>query len=202
MSVRLASRAAAAVLGVSLIVAPTGAPGAPNPSAAAVVADASEAGARAFVERFYDWYVGQTLAAAKSNSGKGFSFIDGIRRRPDSFSPELKRLLEEDYAASSKCSGEVVGLDWDPFLETQDPGPGYRVGTVKKTASGFRVSLDFHNKQYGAIRNPIAQADVAFVGGHWMFVDFVEEPTDPKSRQGLVAILKGYERSGEYRCKP
>jgi hypothetical protein len=200
MSVRLAVRAAAAVLGVSLIVAPTGASAAPNLSAAAVVADASEAGARAFVQGFYDWYSGRMLAVSKSKSGKGFGFSDGIRGKPDSFSPELKRLLEEDYAAARKCPSEVVGLDWDPFLETQDDPGAYAAGKVEKTAQGLRVSVD-DRKSRGA-RNPVAQAEVAFVGGHWMFVDFVEEPTDPKVRQGLVAILKGYEKNGEYKCQP
>jgi hypothetical protein len=198
MSVRLAVRAvavrgAAAVLGVSLIAAPAGA-GAATPN------DPSEAGARAFVQGFYDWYVGQMRAASKSRSGKGFGFNDAIRRKSEAFSPELKRLLEEDYAASSKCAEEVVGLDWDPFLETQDDPGTYAAGRVDKTAQGFRVSVDVKDAKARGVRNPAAQADVAFVGGRWTFVDFVEEPTDPKSRQGLVAILKGYERSGEYKC--
>ncbi len=200
MSVRLAVRAAAAAFGASLIVVPAAVSGAANLSAGAVVAFASEAGARAFVQSFYDWYTGRMLAASKSKSGKGWGFIDGIRGRPDSFSPELKRLLEEDYAAARKCPSDVVGLDWDPFLETQDSPGAYRVGKVEKTAQGFRMSVD--DMKARGVNNPVAQADVAFVGGHWMFVDFVEEPTDPKSRQGLVAILKGYERSGEYKCKP
>lgn len=173
---------------------------APNPSAGAVVAFASEAGARAFVQGFYDWYAGRMLAASKSTSGQGWGFTDGIRGRPDSFSPELKRLLEEDYAAARKCPGDVVGLDWDPFLETQDAPGAYTVGKVEKTAQGFRMSID--DRKTKGVRNPVAQAEVAFIRGHWMFVDFVEEPADPKSRQGLVAILKGYEKSGEYKCRP
>lgn len=199
MSVRPAVRTAAAVFGASLIAAPTGAFAA-NPSASAVVVDASEAGAKAFVQGFYDWYAGRMLAASKSMSGKGWGFTDGMRARPDSFSPELKRLLEEDYAAARKCPSEVVGLDWDPFLETQDTPGAYTVGKVEKTAQGFRMSVD--DKKARGARNPAAQADVAFVGGHWKFVDFVEEPADPKSRRGLVAILKGYEKSGEYKCQP
>jgi hypothetical protein len=198
MSVGLARRAAAVALGLSLIVFPAAA-------SAATPDDASEASARAFVQGFYDWYLKRVLAAGaqreKHPDAKGFDFIDAIRQRPDWFSPELKRLLEEDYAASSRCKGDVVGLDWDPFLETQDPAPTYTAGKVEKTAKGFRVSVDFHNKNYAGVRNPAAQADVALVGGHWTFVDFVQEPTDPKSRQGLVALLKGYERSGEYKCQ-
>jgi hypothetical protein len=196
MSVRLAVRGVAAVLGLSLILGPTAA------SAQAKLDDASEESARTFVQGFYDWYVGKVLTAAKQRSGGGYGFDDALRQRPDWFSPELKRLLFEDIAAASKCKNDVVGLDWDPFLETQDPGRGYKVSKVEKTATGFRVSVDFRNKAYGDIHNPVAQADVVFVDHHWMFVDFVQEPADPKSRQGLVAILKGYEKSGEYKCKP
>jgi hypothetical protein len=188
--VKLAGRLAAAILGLSLIVAPAG--------AAATADDVSEASAKAFVQGFYDWYVGKVLRA--SGRGAGYSFIDAVRQRPDGFSPELKRLLEEDVAAASKCKGDVVGLDWDPFLETQENPGTYAVGKVEKTAQGFRVSVDLKDAKARGARNPAAQADVAFVGGHWQFVDFVEEPTDPKARQGLVAILKGYERSGEYKC--
>jgi hypothetical protein len=189
---------AAAVSGASLLLSPAGASAAPNPSAAAVVTFASEAGARAFVQGFYDWYVGKVIVASKK--GSGYGFIDAVRQRPDWFSPELKRLLEEDVAAASKCKGDVVGLDWDPFLETQENPGTYAVGKVEKTAQGFRVSVDLKDAKARGARNPAAQADVAFVGGHWRFVDFVEEPADPKLKQGLVAILKGYERSGEYKC--
>jgi hypothetical protein len=94
----------------------------------------------------------------------------------------------------------VVGLDWDPLLETQDTPGACGIGKVEKTAQGFRVSVDVKEAKARDVRNPAAQADVAFVGGRWTFVDFVEEPADPKSRQGLMALLKGYERSGECKC--
>ncbi len=191
MSGRRAGVVAAAVLGLLLLIDPVSVSAAPP-------VDGSPESARAFVQGFYDWYVGKILGASKRRAAAGYDFIDAVRQRPAWFSPELRRLLEEDVAAASKCQGDVVGLDWDPFLETQEnPRAAYIAGKVEKTAQGFRVSVD--DKARGA-RNPAAQADVALVDGHWTFVDFVEEPTDPKLRQGLVAILKGYERSGEYRC--
>lgn len=190
MSGRLPMLASAVALGLALVTAPV-----------AKADDASPESARAFVQGFYDWYLGQTLAALKPKSGKAFDFIDAVRRRPNWFSPELTRLLEEDVAAAKRCRDEVVGLDWDPFLETQDPAPTYMAGKVEKTVNGFRVSVDFHNKGFGGVRNPTAQADVTLVAGHWMFVDFIEEPTDPKLRQGLIATLKSYEHTGEYKCQ-
>jgi hypothetical protein len=197
MSVKLASRMAAAVLGLSLLLAPARA------SAAGAFfvppQNPSEFSAQAFVQGFYDWYLGKIRAASKK--GSGYTFIDAVRQRPDWFSPELRRLLEEDVAAASKCKDDVVGLDWDPFLETQETPGVYTVGRVDRTTQGYRVSVDLKDAKTRGARNPAAQADVAFVGGRWQFVDFVEEPTDPKARQGLVAILKGYERSGEYKCR-
>jgi hypothetical protein len=173
-----------AVLGVSLIMAPTSAPAAGNPSASAVVVlAASEEGAKAFVQGFYDWYVGKILAASKKKSGGGYGFDDALKQRPDWFSPELKRLLLEDVAASSRCKDEVVGLDWDPFLESQEDPGSYVVSKVEKIPQGFRVSVNDRKIPKGD-RNPVAQADVAFVGGRWIFVDFVQQPTDPKFRQG------------------
>jgi hypothetical protein len=184
------------VLSLSLIVAPARAFAA---GAYAVPPEnPTESSASAFVQGFYDWYVGKVLVATKK--GSGYGFIDAVRQRPDGFSPELKRLLEEDVAAASKCKDDVVGLDWDPFLETQELPGSYKVGKVEKTAQGFRVSVDVRDAKARGARNPVAQADVAFVGGHWQFVDFVQEPNDPKTRQGLVSLLKGYEKSGEYKC--
>jgi hypothetical protein len=199
MSRGLAWRAVAAVLGLTLILAPMSASGAPVPASAAAAAYYSEAGARTFVQGFYGWYAAKVLASSHRQSG--FGFIDAVRQRPTWFSPELKRLLEEDVAAASKCKDDVVGLDWDPFLESQETPGSYTVGKVEKTAQGFRVSVDLKDAKARDARNPAAEADVAFVDDHWQFVDFVEEPTDPKLKQGLVAILKGYERSGEYKCR-
>jgi hypothetical protein len=38
------------------------------------------------------------------------------------FSPELASKLKEDLAAQEKSPGEIVGLDFDPFLNAQDVG--------------------------------------------------------------------------------
>ncbi len=190
--------AVAALLGASMISGWALAAPAAKPD------DASEQSARLFVQRFYDWYLQRVLAASeqqqKSPKAKDFGFIDGVRQRPTWFSAELRRLLEEDMVAARRCSSEQVGIDWDPFLETQDPSPAYTASKVERTPQGFRVSVDFHDKQTGVVETPMAQADISFVDRHWIFVDFVQSPRDRKFRQGLVQTLKGYERDGEYNC--
>src|SRR5689334_19920193 len=75
-----------------------------------------------FVQRFYDWYV---PLAIKSDSTPSWNQV--LRYRGSSLSSELVRRLREDADAQAKVKGEMVGLDFDPFLNAQDPCERYRV---------------------------------------------------------------------------
>jgi hypothetical protein len=46
-----------------------------------------------------------------------------IKTKSSVFSPQLALALKEDSAAQAKAEGEIVGLDFDPFLNSQDPWP-------------------------------------------------------------------------------
>src|SRR5512146_990329 len=68
------------------------------------------AGARAFVQEFYDWYV--TILERRDAPAWQITH----RERGRSFSPLLAKALDEDEAAAAKSPDEIVGLDFDPFL--------------------------------------------------------------------------------------
>jgi hypothetical protein len=88
--------------------------------------------AQAFVAAFYAWYQGpskpQDVAAV-------------LRAKKDALAPELYRALEADLAASRKNKDEVVGLDFDPFLNTQEDSPALVAGPAVADGSAHRVPV-------------------------------------------------------------
>lgn len=94
--------------------------------------------AQVFVQGFYDWYI---PIAQKNDSGPAFNVV--LKNRAYLLSPELFRALEKDSEASAK-STDLVGLDFDPFLNSQDPGdPGdhYEVGKAVRKRDGYSVKV-------------------------------------------------------------
>jgi hypothetical protein len=49
--------------------------------------------------------------------------------------------LKEDLAASKKSPGEIVGLDFDPFLNAQDIAERYLVGKITPKGDHYWVEV-------------------------------------------------------------
>ena len=124
------------------------------------------ASARLFVQRFYDWY-----APLANRVNKEPSSDIAIRIKPALFDNKLLTALKEDSAAQDKEPGSIVGLDFDPFLNTQDPCDRYRVGKIDKRGDSYFVEI------YGS-RNGIKSevpnviAEIARKNNTWIFVNF------------------------------
>ncbi|MCX6178808.1 MAG: DUF3828 domain-containing protein [Chlorobiales bacterium] len=119
-----------------------------------------------FVQEFYGWY-----GVVSHKNRKLAPDERAIKEKAKMFSAKLITSLKEDYEASSKHPEEIVGLDWDPFLCSQELDDRYEVGGVKKQGSNYLVEL------YGVSkgkRNPEPNviAEVAQSGDHWIFVNF------------------------------
>jgi hypothetical protein len=140
---------------------------------------------RNFVQSFYDWYV------------KRPEFPRALKYRPSAFSPELSRRLREDHEAQVKAPGDIAGLDFDPFLNGQDPGEHYVVGRIelkgKKTcwAEIHRGSADEMSKQ------TYVGAELVSNVGRWQFINFYYPLANSDadfsasvSHGGLLALLK------------
>lgn len=93
-----------------------------------------------FVQQFYDWYVAKENALTKRNSQESALEV-ALREKGSSFSPELVKGLKEDLAASKKSSGEIVGLDFDPFLNAQDVAERYFVGKTTPKGDHYLVEV-------------------------------------------------------------
>jgi hypothetical protein len=147
---------------------------------------ATEGSVRRFVQEFYDWYA--PLAVQKTETP---AFEAALKQRPSAFRAQLVRALQEDVEAQAKVTDDIVGIDWDPFLSTQDPGAHYVVGRVSRERQTYRVEV--HAIQAGKTRpKPDVIAEVADREGQWQFVDFHSPDGD-----GLLSALAKLKKSRE-----
>lgn len=131
-----------------------------------------------FVKSFYAWY-----APFSQTDHIGPSFETAIKRYPSIFSAELHRALLSDASAQSKVSGYIVGIDFDPFLNSQDPAGEYEIDGVTEQLK--RYSFQLHAVIQGRKQQKSAViAEVEQQSGKWVFVNFrYPEGTD------LLSIL-------------
>jgi hypothetical protein len=139
---------------------------------------------RHFVQGFYDWY------AAKAGAD-GVSWAIALEQRGADFDPPLRDALKADLAAQAKVKDEIVGLDFDPFLNTQDPEGSYKVGHVTKSGKLSKVEVTQATKDAAA--TVAVTAVVTLADGRWRFVNFVYP--DGGNLLDILATLKK-ERGG------
>lgn len=118
-----------------------------------------------FVQDFYNWYV----PLSKHERHEASSDV-ALKKRSADFSPELTKALKEDSAAA-KNPGEVVGLDFDPFLNSQETVDRSVVGNTTEKNGAFRVEV-YHFLDGKKDKKPQIIAEVKSENGHWVFVNF------------------------------
>ena len=139
---------------------------------------------RGFVQGFYDWYVPKALG---ENVGPAWNLA--LKAKSSAFSSQLVRALREDSAAQAKAEGEIVGLDFDPFLNSQDPSNRYQVGKI--TPKGETYQVEIYGVGSGSKHEkPDVIAEVAQKNGQWFFVNF-----DYPEGRNLLAVLKSLRES-------
>lgn len=139
----------------------------------------SETPAR-FVQSFYDWY---TPIATTEDEVPGW--ISALQSKRDFFTPELAQALEADREAQVRAEDEIVGLDADPFLNSQDPCTRYEVGKVSRKGESYWV--DVHGECSGERGGtPDVVAEVVLKSGSWVFVNFHY----PREQSDLLALLR------------
>jgi hypothetical protein len=142
------------------------------------------AGAIAFVSEFYRWYTPKT-----HGKNDGPAFLIALRSRRPAFAPPLYRALEADANAQAKVKGDIVGLDFDPFLFSQDPCERYEpTGAVHRPA-GFRVTVA---ATCDGRKDPDATvlADVELQNGTWVFANFADHEGKNDLRSTLRALAE------------
>jgi hypothetical protein len=133
--------------------------------------------ARQFVQHFYGWYVPLTTSTKGS---PGWDIV--LTRAQRDLSPDLYRALKADDIAQKKVTDDVVGLDFDPFLNTQDPYPHYKIGKITERNGMFIAEV---RGSGSTSREPDVIAELSRQSGRWVFVDFLYPGTDD-----LLGVLK------------
>lgn len=172
----------AGVLVSGLVSAPIGA------SAAGPTSDFKSA--PAFVQDFYTWY-GQEEKLDHHMALSDYA----IKTKPRLFSAAILQGLQADEAAQAKVPDEVVGLDFDPFLNAQDDCGAYKAGKVRAVGASYRIELFDHCSDSKPVR-PAVIAVVEKRNGSWVFVDFVY-PGDGDLLSVLRSLKQERERSGK-----
>lgn len=134
--------------------------------AAKATADDSSS-CRTFVQSFYNWYV----VKSKNSNAVSAPLDVALRTRAADFSAELSRRLKEDTEASAKSPGEVVGLDFDPILNSQEEATPYKAEKVSFKGNDFLVDV-FAIKNGKKSAAPVVQPELSHIGGKWQFVNF------------------------------
>ena len=117
-----------------------------------------------FVRSFYGWYA---PLASKDNGTPGLERT--LTDKRSSFSAQLLGKLQEDVRAQAAAKGEIVRLEFDPFLASQDPCVKYQVGKVTKKGTAYLVDV---YSLCGGRRERIVEAEVVSKNGRWIFVNF------------------------------
>ncbi len=133
-----------------------------------------------FVQQFYGWYLPLALKGTEEPAQNL-----ALREKSGNFSKEVYEALKEDSDAQAKADGEIVGLDFDPFLATQDPCEHYVLG--KATGDGERYEIPIFAVCSGKqSKRPDVVAQVERREGSWVFINFYY----PKVGGDLLSILK------------
>jgi len=114
-----------------------------------------------FTQAFYDWYARQ-----------GEKFEVALKASPAVFAPELLAAMRADVAAQARNRDDVVGLDWDPFLATQDPCDPYRVDRTTRRGDTILVAVTGTCADRQPRPGPDVIAEVGRFEAHWVFLDF------------------------------
>jgi len=111
---------------------------------------------------------------------------DALKYRRSSLAPELYRRLKEDSDASAKNPGEIVGLDFDPFVNSQDPCDHYVVGNISVKGDSYWVNV--HGVCQGKrSKTPDVIPELIFKEGKWLFVNI---HYSAKKDDDLLSVLK------------
>lgn len=155
-------------------------------------ADDLKKSCRDYVQGFYNFYL---VDSCKDNE-KTPCDIRVFNNKKYSFSPELQRLLRADYAAQAKVSDEIVGLDFDPYMASQEAPKKYIADPAKpgRKANSYMVAV-YDMTEGKRPARPAVTPELSYENGKWVFTNFHYGKGADGSDDNLIAALKGLAES-------
>lgn len=147
--------------------------------------------ARRFVQAFYDWYLPLTSRSAPDPPWEA-----AVKRRGEDLSPELAGALRADLAAQAETHGAIAGLDFDPFLDTQDPCERYSAAAASLRRGRYLVPVYAVCSGERSTR-PAAVVLLRFRHGRWRIMDLDYPPI----HENLLSILGRLRRNRKRRSR-
>lgn len=145
-----------------------------------------------FVQSFYDWYAARAVRRQDHPSS-----YEAMSLKSAHFGRPLLRALRLDSAAQARARGEIAGLDFDPFLNSQDPCERYEVGNT--THRGQTYWVEVHGVCNGRRSpSPDVTAELVLRGHSWVFVNFHY----PSAHTDLLTVLGSLRRDRSAEARP
>jgi Protein of unknown function (DUF3828) len=114
-----------------------------------------------FVQKFYAWY------GPRISSG----WARALKSKRSFFESTLANALVADADAQARNPSNIVGIDWDPFIGSQDPDSKYVAEKAIRTTTGYQV--DVYGISGGKRRSkPDVRVDLTMHGGSWVITNF------------------------------
>ena len=149
---------------------------------------AQEKSCRVFVQRFYDWYFDRLNQVRGKVSQSRSNSDDVVRLKPELLTVPLLQLLVEDREAVSRNPGEIVGLDFDPYINAQDWEGTYWVQSV--TVQGSKCRAAVWGTDAGTKRDMV-DPELEFGSGKWVITNFHYPGNSLPRDENLIAMLIG-----------
>jgi hypothetical protein len=125
-------------------------------------------GAREFVQQFYDWYT--PIATSRIGHPSEWEVLSVHDRY---LHPTLYQFLRDDSVASATHSQTRKVIDFDAFLDSQDPCSAYRVSDVTSEVGYVRVRVTpvcaNATQQHWQSARPVIQ--LVAQAGRWKIAD-------------------------------
>ena len=108
--------------------------------------------------------------------------------------------MREDFAAQAKAPGEIVGLDFDPFLNSQDPCERYEVGLITQKGETYLVNVyAICSGKKSSVADVVPE--VLHKGSQWEFINF-RYPNQAQQYHNSADLLSILRIQREERSKP
>ena len=126
---------------------------------------------RRFAQGFYTWYSDEV---ARELNGNGVDVEHVVLTKKSAWlAPRLHKALLEDWTAQEKVQGEIVGIDFDPFVGGQDPARHYFVRKIERRGPTWLVYVWSSYGNQTHMPDVIAKVERCNGKPGWRFVDML-----------------------------